>query len=258
MLGRLVAAQFELEAALTKLRAGTDGAATARGEISLSDLFALQRSVATASPAALAGMRAEIIAAAANIANDTKQAAFAGSAPAAERLADARTNARSAVRTVMDGMKDFDPYLRFSSAEDEEAYRRREEENRRAIEAALAKHTPAGDLEATRLAERQLADAGAHGAEASPEFAAQATRLAQSRHDLEQAMGDKTPANESVAATAQDKRAEAASASPTDAELADVMATLQSSGVTVRDAQEKTHGVSANVAVADRPKRVLT
>lgn len=248
MIGRLVAAQFELEAALAKLRAGTDNVAIARGQISLSDLVALQRSVATATPAVLAGMRAEIIAAAASIASDAKLAASGDSAGAAEQLANARTNARSAVRTVMDGMKDFDPYLRFTSREDEEAYRRREEETRRAIEVALAKHTPQGDLQATRLAQAQLADAGVHGADASPEFASRMSALSRSGDELRQA----TKANEAPPSSSKPTPLNEGSAPalPSDDELSAIAAALQSSGVSVPKSQEAAaHGVT----VAGKP-----
>lgn len=256
LIGRLVAAQFELEAALAKLRAGTDSVAITRGQISLSDLVALQRSVATATPAALAGMRAEIVAAAASIASDAKLAASGDSVGAAEQLANARTNARSAVRTVMDGMKDFDPYLRFTSREDEDAYRRREEDTRRAIEAALAKHTAAGDLQAARLTQAQLADAGAHGADASPEFASRVAAVNRAADGLEQATATAVsvpPSHRSDPLPVRD----APAATPADDDLAAVVAALKASGVSVPATQEaEGHGVAKNDKATTRAQSV--
>lgn len=71
--------------------------------------------------------------------------------------------------------KIFDPYLKFASAEDEEAYRRQEDERQRYIKEQLAKGTPEGNLNAADAMLDQMKDAKAHGADASPEF--------QSRYD---------------------------------------------------------------------------
>lgn len=64
----------------------------------------------------------------------------------------------------------FDSYLKFTSGDDEEEYRRRAEERKHAIEKAMAEHTPEGDLRAANLSLDQLNDAGAHGADKSAAF----------------------------------------------------------------------------------------
>jgi hypothetical protein len=68
------------------------------------------------------------------------------------------------------GRKIFDPYLKFASTQDEDEYRRREQERQHAIEKAQAENTPEGNLRATKLAIAQLEDAGAHGADRSPDY----------------------------------------------------------------------------------------
>jgi hypothetical protein len=64
----------------------------------------------------------------------------------------------------------FDPYLHFSSAEDEEAFRRREAEAQKYVAAQLARHTPEGDLNAGGGVLGYMLDAHTHGAGGSPEF----------------------------------------------------------------------------------------
>ena len=90
-----------------------------------------------------------------------------------EHLRDARRQAQQTIAELDDDLykrKIFDGFLKFSSDEDERAYRKREEENRRALAAARAKGTPEGDLEALAIERRQLLDAGAHGADRSEEW----------------------------------------------------------------------------------------
>lgn len=159
LLGRLAGAQFQLEALIAQLRHGGSGTALAAGEDGLLDLAALQRRVATADPTSLVTLRAEVAGTIGSVTAKAEQARAAASASAAgaeiaRTLAEASAAARASVQEYMRdiyGRKIFDPYLRFASAEDETAYRNREQQTRRAIEAALAKHTPEGDLCAARL-----------------------------------------------------------------------------------------------------------
>lgn len=238
MLGRLVAAQFELEAAVARLRTGTDSVGIARGELSLNDLLALQRSVATASPSALAGMRAEILAAAATIANEAKQAASSSATDAPDALTTASARARDTVRAVMDGMKDFDPYLRFASDEDREAYRKREEANRRAIDAAMAEGTPEGTARALKLAEAQLRDAGAHGADTSPAYASRLEDIKRREAELQTA---------GVVSPAAGPKADGQASPEKPDDLGDVLAVLKAAGVSSPAAAESSgHGLAEN------------
>jgi hypothetical protein len=98
--------------------------------------------------------------------------AGAGAARTAE-IAAASADTRGEVQSLAHDMFDqhiFDPYLRFSSSEDEAEFRRREGEARAYINAQLARHTPEGDLNAGGGMIGTMLDANAHGAGASPQF----------------------------------------------------------------------------------------
>ena len=152
--------------------------------------------------------------------------------------------ARSAVAAFERDMFDkkiFDPYLRFSSTEDEEAYRRREEERHKAIEEALKKDTPQGNLEANRLAIDQLEDAGAHGADKSPDYAQSYRQLKASEANLSAAV-----ANEPTKATAQGSKPAADpldTIAPSTVDPA-IVASLKAAGVVVADQTQQGHGVT--------------
>lgn len=82
-------------------------------------------------------------------------------------LQQAATTSRTAVASAMDYLRHTP--LQFASAEDERAYREREEETRRYIAEQNAKGTPEGNLNASGAAVGQMVDAKAHGAH-GPEF----------------------------------------------------------------------------------------
>lgn len=89
------------------------------------------------------------------------------------RMDDGALDARSKVAGYANELferKVFDPYLHFNSIEEETAYREREAQRKRAMEAALAEHTAHGDHRAAVLVYEQTVDAGAHGATASPDY----------------------------------------------------------------------------------------
>ena len=154
----------------------------------------------------------------------------------------------AARRTTTDFMHDyydrhlFDRYLKFASTEDEEEYRRREQERKAAIEKAQAEHTPQGDLRANKLAIEQLKDAGAHGADQSPDYKPELDRLKGSQTSLERAIGQ--PAK----AAAQDRISAATSGTadaPGNAGLSpDLIAGLKNVGITP-PSQIDGHGVAA-------------
>ncbi|HEV7233753.1 MAG TPA: hypothetical protein VGN36_05865, partial [Sphingorhabdus sp.] len=188
LLGQLVAAQFEIEASMTEI-AG-NAAAMCDGKAQLQLLAALQRQIGTASPAALAGLRSEIIAtvnAAQAVAQHSRAAANDDRPDRAMTAADARQAIAHIGRDIF-SHRLLNPYLRFASPEDEEAYRKREEQNRKAYELELAKGTPEGNRRAAEILNRQLIDAQAHGADASPDFADLLTRaqIAQAALDDEE------------------------------------------------------------------------
>lgn len=175
----------------------------------------------------LASIRAEVaafVAAAQVIANQAvASAATTQTAEAALHLANeaARREVTSFVEDFYE-KRIFDPFLRFASAEDEAAYREREEERKREIKEALALGTPEGTLKANLLSRDQLLDAGAHGADRSPDYApmlaqrdASIERLAgaidraagQAPNEVDAALGDApapfTPTGDPVAVAAR-------------------------------------------------------
>ncbi len=118
----------------------------------------------------------------------------AGSAVATERAAlqQASEAARGSVTDFMHAYYDehkFDAYLEFASTQDRDEYRRREEERKRAIDTAMAEHTPEGNLQANKLAIEQLKDAGAHGADRSRDYQPTLEKLEHNERDLSQAIG---------------------------------------------------------------------
>ena len=64
----------------------------------------------------------------------------------------------------------FDRYLKFSSPEDEEEFRKREAATKQYVDAQLAKGTPEGNLNAAGGLQGQMLDLHAHGAGDSPDF----------------------------------------------------------------------------------------
>jgi hypothetical protein len=137
--------------------------------------------VATAGLLALISLRGEVAANTANAGTVITQAqGVADRAAATAELAQADAEARHCVAGFMDDYykkRTFDPWLRFTSDEDRDEFRRREAERQAAIEHAQREGTPKGDLEANKLAIAQLQDAAAHGATASPDYAGTLERL---------------------------------------------------------------------------------
>ena len=102
------------------------------------------------------------------------QAAAQTSAQAAARTvattaAETRTETQTIAHDIFD-KKIFEKYLRFSSPHDEAAYRKREAEARKYIDAQLAKKSPEGDLNAGGGLIGEMLDQHAHGAGNSPDF----------------------------------------------------------------------------------------
>lgn len=125
----------------------------------------------------------------------------------------------------------FDPYLSFASPEEEQAYRDREEARQRAIEAARALGTPEGDLLAVRLSREQLEDAGRHGADRSPDYAASLDALRTAEEGLGQALGSARETEGLEALSTADSPASAAGEAPIVSP--DILASLRNAGVSM-------------------------
>ncbi len=187
MLGKLLAAQHELEVQLKALRqadgAGHDTALVAECEARLGMLAALQDVLAGAKPAGLAAIRSTVLAsvgAAATTAQQVRSAVASATAAGPMSLATTSAVLRQELSSLHGDLFErriFDPFLHFASREDEEAYRRREEETRRYIAQQMAAKTPEGALNAAGATMGQMLDAHSHGAGASPEFLPRWTRL---------------------------------------------------------------------------------
>jgi len=221
LLAQLGGAQLELQKIVAEL--ARSGLNTALGDNQLQALAQLQRAVGVADLKTLVSLRSEIGAAiVASQAAAQQGSSEADNAAANSPAAAARQTITNLTHDYYD-RKVLDPYLKFQSEEDEAAYRKREQENQEAIKRELAKGTLQGDHNAALLFERQLNDAGAHGADASPDFA-------EMKRQNQQAIRD-TGAN---LEQPQTKTAQPNIVPPPvpDSELADVRAALKSAGVT--------------------------
>lgn len=196
----------------------------------------------------LVSIRAEVaafVAAAQVIANQAAaSAATALTAEAALHLASeaARREVASFVEDFYE-KKIFDPFLRFASAEDEAAYREREEKYQRDIQAARALGTPEGDLRALELVEAQMLDAKAHGAGDSGQFAPMAAGIASKKAALKAALG-----GEAELGAPSPPADEATRTAPTPDKSADPLAALREAGVVLADPNEDGHGVLRSAA----------
>lgn len=204
---KIAGAQADIESKLSDLRnalsSATGGNAITQAESQLRGLALLQKRVDGASPASLAAIRAEVVASVAATQSFVQQMQGAGSAVTAEKAAlqQASEAARGSVTDFVHDyydQKKFDRYLQFASVEDEQEYRRREEERKRAIDKALAEHTPEGTLRASQLSIDQLKDAGAHGADRSPDYKPTLDNLEAHKQELERQIARQpaTPAEE--------------------------------------------------------------
>jgi len=260
LLGQIFSAQAELEHAITE--ASSHGGDITVLKAQMQTLGTLLRQVGKADAASLAGVRASVTEAIAQARSAAEQrvASAATSAHHAVEIMEASAAARRSVDSFIHDFyetKKFEPYLSFSSPEDEKAYRDREAQRRTYIENEHAKGTPQGDLNASNAAIAQMHDAGAHGADKSPEFQDRLDSMEKARDDLRGAMdrGAKTPA-----ALAQMEQIRSAPPAKAD-ELSDVMAALRDAGV--RDApaavpsapatySQKSDGVVRTVATSGR------
>lgn len=173
--GAQAALEVQLEALRHAANLGGDTASLVIAQNQLSRLGGLSHRIEHASGVNLAAIRAEVtasIGAAQAVAQQARTVAASGTAAEAalhEASAETRRVTGDFVRDFYE-RKIFDPYLRFGSPEEEQAYRERESAREKAIEEARARGTPEGELQATRLAIAQLEDAGTHGADASPDY----------------------------------------------------------------------------------------
>lgn len=245
---QVAGAQGELESNIEVLRraalAGGDAGALGQAEAQMQALTRLQHRIGRADPSTLTAMRAEVVASvAASVAlTQAARTSVANVQTAEVALHAAQAEAR---RTVADFTHDFyerkifDPYLKFASAEDERAYREREESYRREIEKAQAQGTPEGDLRALQLTKAQLLDAGAHGADRNPAY----EPLLRNVNAAESALQRFVPPAQAKAEAAKQQRNLDALIPDASIDPA-LIAQFQGAGIIASDAGATGHGVT--------------
>lgn len=249
MLEQIAGAQAALEADIELLRHAAamsgDGAALTVAQNQMSRLSGLQHRVEHASGGNLVAIRAEVMASVVASQTLAQQArsTVAGAHAAETALHAASKAAHREVQSFVHDFyerKIFDPYLHFTSPEEEAAYRQREKEHQRAIKDAVAEGTPEGTLRATGLARAQLLDAGAHGADRSPDYQRALDALDAVEHPLERALGR----------SSEQARTDAdLTLSPSEKALvsSDILNALRATGAGLADERRIGHGV--NVAM---------
>lgn len=232
--GAIAAAQIDIANAIAELaRSGADSAALTSQNSALQQL---QRTVGSANLGSLLALRGEVSATTSSATNLANQAiSSAASTAAAQANLSPAERARASIEALNRDLFEnrvLDPYLSFDSPEDEEAYRKREREREAEIKRALAFGTPEGDRRAADLTHDQLRDAGAHGADRSPDFAGMWSQNETAR----QVLANATPADQAPTPSVK---------SPSS-EVADIAATLRAAGLSrdIPSVEEGGHGLS--------------
>lgn len=248
--GAIVAAQIDIANAIAELaRIGADSSTLSNQGQALQQL---QRTVGSANLGSLLALRVEVATAATSATALANQAiATAANAAAANANQTPAQRARANIEALQRDLFEnhvLDPYLQFKSAEDEEAYRQRERARKEEADRAMALGTPKGDRRAAELQHDQLRDAGAHGADRSPDYAGMVQRANAAMADLQ----PPRQATEQSASNAGAQPVHEGRPSPSDDGLGDILATLKAAGVTTPAAQasDAGHGVRRSVAQA--------
>lgn len=230
----IAAAQIDIANAIAELaRSGADSAALANQGHALQQL---QRTVGSANLGGLLSLRSEVAAASSSATALANQAiSTAAIAITANANLSPTERARASIAALSRDLfenKVLDPYLQFTSAKDEEDYRKRERERKEEIDRAMALGTPEGVRRAGELAEDQLRDAGAHRADRSPEFG----RL----------MATANVAQELTTNTVMQGTAHPSAEPAPSNDVADIAATLRAAGLSAAPptSNEGGHGLS--------------
>lgn len=246
--GAIASAQIDIANAISELaRIGADSSALTNQSQALQQL---QRTVGSANLGSLLALRGEVVATASSATNLANQAiSSAANAAAANVNLSPAERARASIEALNRDLFEnrvLDPYLRFDSPEDEEAYRKREREREAEIKRALALSTPDGDRRAAEMQQDQLRDAGAHGADRSPDYPRMVQQADAAIADLQAPPQE----SEQKLPISANQTAQQAHAAPSDDGLGDILATLKAAGVTTPAVQSNDagHGVSHSIA----------
>lgn len=236
---KIAGAQLDIESKLTELRnalaSAQNGLAITQADSQLRGLSTLQQRISMANASGLSAIRGEVAAtiAATQALVQQAQTGASTSQSAQVALTQASEAARNNVKDFMHAYYDehkFDSYLHFASTEDEAEYRKREQERKQAIDKALAEHTPEGNLQANQLSIEQLKDAGAHGADRSPDYKPTLDGLTASEAKLKTQIDQKAPSQTLPATTKTTSSIDPAAA-------------LKAAGVSLADANDAAHSV---------------
>lgn len=201
LLGRAHAARAHVEQEVTEAT-GTRAQGRLTGIVAQLAAAEIQLATSVDSPAGSLGP-AELASFQAML-DGTERAADAASQAAGAETADASVSSiivssaatRQEVQSISDDLfkrRIFDPYLHFDSPEEKARYETEQAERQRQIQAALAEHTPEGNLRAGGLAAGGMLEAAAHGATASPDFLPKWNKLVARLQAQEEAMGTSKP-----------------------------------------------------------------
>jgi hypothetical protein len=239
----IAAAQIDIANAIAELaRSGADSAALANQSHALQQL---RRTVGSANLGSLLALRSDVASASTSATALANHAISTAASAAANANLSPAQRARASIEAVQRDLFEkrvLDPYLQFASAEDEEAYRKRERERDAEVKRALALRTPEGERRANELVQDQLRDAGAHGADRSPDFADMVQLAKSATVDLQSAQQtqENVTARPSVDAIKGEQPAQSSD------DLGDIFATLKAAGVTTpaNQAREAGHGMA--------------
>jgi hypothetical protein len=248
---QIEAAQQGLQVQLDALRL-TDSSHLSQGILSQGSsrflrLNALRDQIAGGLGAgSLASLRASVASAVADVrafASDARSFVSAAQGNSAQSSAVALQQASEVARANVAGFTSdyydrhvFDRWLTFSSASDEEEFRRREDERKHAIDKALGDETPEGNLRANQLAIDQLKDAGAHGADRSPQYQPELKRLESGQRGLAHQLAQQgKAAGQLVNDTSQG----------TSTVPPELIAQFKAANVALADPAQEGHGVTA-------------
>jgi hypothetical protein len=244
--GAIAAAQIDIANAIAELaRSGADASALTSQSYALQQL---QKQVGSANLGSLLALRSDVTATAASasalanqmVTTTTNAAAANANLTPAQR---ARANIEAIGRDLFE-RRVLDPYLRFTSAEEEEAYRKRERERAEAFDREMAKGTSEGDRRALQIQKAQLDDAKAHGAEGAPE-------LARFEQRTDQALADLQQVSEASNRAPSDPKP-GVGTTPVDESIDDLLATLKAAGVSAPADGPPANGHGVALAAAKR------
>jgi hypothetical protein len=246
--GTIAAAQIDIANAIAELaRSGADSATLANQSHALQQL---QSKVGSANLGSLLALRSDVTIAATSATALANQAiSTAANASLTNANLSPMQRARASIEAVQRDLFEkrvLDPYLQFASAEDEEAYRKRERERKEAIDRERAKGTLEGDRNAASILDQQLLDAGAHGADRSPDFADMVQQVKSATADLQTVQQKQ----EAAITRPSDKPTKGEQPAQSSDDLGDIFATLKAAGVTTPaiQAREAGHGVAVAAA----------